>query len=125
MPRRMPLRAIRGAISVSENSRTAILEATHELLQSLVDANSVQAGEVVAATFSVTPDLDQAYPAEAAREMGWTDAALMCLQEMQVEGGLSKCIRLRVLWDTAQPQSEVIHRYLRGAAKLRPDRLSE
>lgn len=125
MPRRMPLRAIRGAVTVPENSRTSILEATHELLQSLVDANSLQAGEIVAATFSVTPDLDQAYPAEAAREMGWTDAALMCLQEMQVEGALSKCIRVRVLWETVQPQSEVIHRYLRGAAKLRTDRLGD
>ena len=125
MPRRMPLRAIRGAVTVPENSRTAIFEATRALLQSLVDANSLQAEEVVSATFSVTPDLDQAYPAEAAREMGWIDAALMCLQEMQVEGGLNYCIRVRVLWETEQPQSAVAHQYLRGAAKLRPDRLGE
>ena len=122
MPRSMPLRAIRGAITVPENSRKAILEATHALLQSLVEANGLSAGEVIAATFSVTPDLDQAYPAEAARGIGWTDAALMCVQEMRVEGELSNCIRVRVLWETMQPQSEVLHRYLRGASELRSDR---
>ncbi len=125
MPRSMPIRAIRGAITVNDNSRGAILEAANALLQALIEANGLKVGEVIAATFSVTPDLDRAYPAEAAREVGWTDAALMCLQEMQVEGALSKCIRVCVLWETVQPQSEVIHRYLREAAKLRTDRLGD
>ena len=125
MPRSMPIRAIRGAITVPENSRAAILEATSELLRSLVDANGLQATDVVAATFSVTPDLDQAYPAEAAQGIGWTDTALMCVQEMRVEGALSNCIRVRVLWETVQPQSAVAHRYLRKASKLRPDRLGD
>jgi len=125
MPRTMPLRAIRGAVTVPENSKAAIHEATHELLQSLTKANSLDAVDVVSATFSVTPDLNQAYPAEAAREMGWADAALMCVQEMQVEGALSRCIRVRVLWETLGPQSAVEHRYLRGAAELRPDRSTE
>jgi chorismate mutase len=117
----MPIRAIRGAITVPENSKSAILEATHELLRSLVDANGMSTHEVISATFSTTPDLDQAYPAEAARDMGWMEAGLMCVQEMQVQGSLGKCIRVRVLWETTQPQSAVIHRYLRGAASLRPD----
>ncbi len=123
MPRSMPIRAIRGAITVPDNSRTAILEATHALLQALVEANGMSAGEVIAATFSVTPDLDQAYPAEAARDLGWTEAGLMCVQEMRVEGTVNKCIRVQVLWETEQPQSAVTHRYLGGAASLRTDLL--
>ena len=125
MPRSMPIRAIRGAITVPDNSRGAILEATNALLQALVEANGLSARKVIAATFSVTPDLDQAYPAEAARGMGWSDAALMCVQEMRVEGALSNCIRVRVLWETVQPQSAIAHCYLREASKLRPDRLGD
>ncbi len=121
MPRNMPIRAIRGAITVPDNSRTAILEATHALLQALVEANGMSAGEVIAATFSVTADLDQAYPAEAARDLGWTEAGLMCVQEMRVEGTVNKCIRVQVLWETEEPRSAVTHRYLGGAASLRTD----
>ncbi len=125
MPRSMPIRAIRGAITVPENSRAAILEATHALLRSLVEANGLRAGEVIAATFSVTPDLDQAYPAEAARDLGWKEAGLMCVQEMRVEGALNRCIRVRVLWETEQPQSAVTHSYLRDATSLRTDILGD
>jgi chorismate mutase len=118
----MPIRAVRGATTAAENLREAILEATDELLQELIQANDLRTHEVIAATFSVTPDLDQAYPAEAARMLGWTDAALMCVQEMHVERGLEKCIRVRVLWETDKPQGEIRHRYIRRAADLRRDR---
>ena len=122
LPPTMSIRALRGAITAVENSREAILEATEALLMELTEANGFPAEEVIAATFSVTPDLDQVYPAEAARMLGWTEAALMCVQEMSVEGSLKRCIRVRVLWDTDTPQAELQHRYLREAAGLREDR---
>lgn len=124
MPPGMSIRALRGAITVTENSRESILEATGELLKALVEANRIAPQQVIAATFSATADLDQAYPAEAARAIGWTEAGLMCVQEMRVAGGLAKCIRARVLWETERSQSEMVHRYLRGAVDLRQD-LSE
>lgn len=117
----MPIRAIRGAITAPENSREAIEEATGLLLRALIEDNGLLASEVIAATFSVTSDLDQVYPAEVARGLGWTEAALMCVQEMQVEGALNQCIRVSVLWETDRQQSEVRHRYMRGAADLRKD----
>ncbi len=121
MPGPMPIRAIRGAITAPENSREAIEEATGLLLRALIEDNGLLASEVIAATFSVTSDLDQVYPAEVARGLGWTEAALMCVQEMQVEGALNQCIRVSVLWETDRQQSEVRHRYMRGAADLRKD----
>jgi len=121
MPAEMPVRAVRGAITVAENSRAAILEGTLALLQALVEANGLNAGEVIAAVFSATPDLDQAYPAEAARSIGWTEAGLLCVQEMRVEGALDACIRVQVLWETDRPQSSMRHCYLRRAADLRRD----
>jgi len=123
MPRSMSIRALRGAITASENSREAILAATLKLLQALIEANRIDASAVIAATFSVTADLDRAYPAEAARDLGWTEAGLLCVQEMRVQGALDKCIRVRVLWETERPQSAMRHCYLRGASDVRPDLL--
>ena len=123
MPLRMSIRAVRGAITASENSREAILAATRELLLALIEANRIDASAVIAATFSVTADLDQAYPAEAARNLEWTEAGLLCVQEMRVQGTLDRCIRVRVLWETERPQSAMKHCYLGGASDLRPDLL--
>ena len=121
----MPIRAVRGAITASENSREAILAATRELLQAVIEANRLDASAVIAATFSVTADLDRAYPAEAARSLGWMEAGLLCVQEMRVQGALDKCIRVRVLWETERPQSAMKHCYLHGASELRKDLLEE
>lgn len=125
MPLNMPIRAIRGATTAPDNTREAILESTQALLQALVEANGLSAGDVIAATFSVTSDLDQAYPAEAARALGWSMAGLMCVQEMRAEGALERCIRVRVLWETERPQSAMRHTYLRGASDLRKDLLED
>ncbi len=91
------------------------------MLRALIEDNGLLASEVIAATFSVTSDLDQIYPAEVARGLGWTEAALACAQEMQVEGALNQCLRISVLWETGRLQSEVRHRYMRWAADLRKD----
>lgn len=117
----MQLRALRGAITVTENSREAILEATREMLAALAAANQISPEHVVAATFTATPDLDAAYPAEAAREMGWHHAGLLCLQEMAVEGSMGMCLRVRILLQTRKSQAQMRHCYLRGARVLRPD----
>jgi chorismate mutase len=117
----MSIRSLRGAITVPENSRQAIRAATTELLQALIDSNGLQAEQVVSAVFSATPDLNAAYPAEAARALGWTRAGLMCVQEMRVDGSLSMCLRVLVLLETDRGQREMVHCYLRGAQNLRPD----
>ncbi len=117
----MSVRALRGAITVPQNSREAILTAAEQLLRALVEANGLEPPAVVSAVFSTTPDLDQAYPAEAARKLGWTQAALLCLQEMQVAGSLPMCLRVLVLWETDRSQAEMRHCYLGKARVLRPD----
>jgi chorismate mutase len=119
----MNLCALRGAITVAENSREAILQASGELLLALIEDNDIEPQDVIAATFSATGDLDAAYPAEAARDLGWREAGLLCLQEMAVEGALPMCLRVRVLWHTGKTQPQMRHQYLRGAAVLRPDLL--
>ena len=115
------LRSIRGAIQVEHNQRRAILDATRTLLQAILEQNQLSVEHLIAATFSVTADLDQAYPAEAARQMGWNEVGMLCVQEMAVQDSLARCIRVMILCRSSRPQATIAHCYLGGAAVLRPD----
>ena len=119
------LRGIRGATTVESNTKDAILEATHELLAALVDANDLQADDIASAFFSATQDLNAEFPALAARHMGWSNVALTCMQEMYVPGSLPMCVRILIHANTAKAQNEVRFVYLRGARVLRPDLANE
>jgi len=118
----MHIRGIRGAITVTVNTEHAILEATRQLLSQIVQANDVDTDEIAAAVFTATPDLNAAFPAEAARQLGWQNVALMSGAEIDVPGALARCIRVLVLWNTPRSQGEIVHVYLNGAEVLRPDR---
>ena len=117
-------RGIRGATTVTENTSEAILEATREMLFIMIRANEIDPEEVASVYFTTTVDLTATYPALAARQLGWYDAALLCGHEMQVSGGLPRCIRVLVHWNTIKSSKEIIHVYLREAKSLRPDRLT-
>ena len=114
-------RGVRGAITVDKNDENAILAATEELLQAIVAANEMRERDVASVFFTVTPDLNAVCPAVAARRMGWTRTALLCLQEMAVPGSLPRCIRVLIHWNTERAIDEVHHVYLREARRLRPD----
>lgn len=121
----MKFRGVRGAITVEENSAGAIWSATAELLQALIAANGIEEDDVASVIFSCTPDLNAAYPAKAARDLGWRQVALMGCVEMDVPGGVPRCIRLLIHWNTAKPAADIRHCFLRGAAVLRPDLVEE
>lgn len=114
-------RGIRGATTVMENSREAILEATRELLHAIIASNDVQAEDIASAWFTTTTDLTAEFPAVAARELGWIDTALMCGHEMNVPGSLPRCIRVLIHWNTTRRADEIVHVYLREARSLRPE----
>ncbi len=118
----MMCRGVRGAITVSSDNEDEILEATRELLQALVASNGMSVDDIASAYFTTTPDLTATYPAYAARQLGWYDAALMCGHEMSVPGGLSRCVRVLIHWNTTKSAREIVHVYLREARSLRPDR---
>ncbi len=117
----MPCRGIRGATTVESNTVASILTATRELLVRIVEANDLAVEDIASALFTVTPDLTAAFPAQAARELGWRHAALLDAQEVPVPGSLPRCIRLLIHWNTDKPQAEIRHIYMGGAAMLRPD----
>jgi len=118
----MSVRGIRGATVVECDEPTAIWVATRELLMEIQTANpSLNTVDLASIWFSATPDLKSAYPAAAARQMGWTDVPLMCVQEMAVPDSLARCIRVLLHWNTELPQEAVRHVFLGEAATLRPD----
>ncbi len=118
----MPVRGIRGAIDILDDQPNEILSATRDLLQAILRENpSLKAGDVASILFTLTDDLNSAYPAQAAREMGWIEVPLMCGREVPVPGSLPRCIRVLFLWNTNVSQENVRHVYLRGTASLRPD----
>ena len=121
----MSCRSIRGAISVDANEAEAILAATRELLEQIVVANELEVEDLTSVVFTATADLDATYPARAAREMGWGNTPLLCMQEMAVAGSLPRCIRVLVLWNTDRHPDQIQHVYLGKARALRPDFVME
>jgi chorismate mutase len=120
----MYCRGIRGATTVEANTKEAIVEATRELLDRLVEANDLDPADVGSIFFTATPDLDAEFPAVAARQLGWTDAAMLCAHEMGVPGAMPMCLRIMIHWNTTRSAKDIKHVYIRGAQGLRPDRAS-
>lgn len=114
-------RGIRGASTVPENTREAIVTASKELLQEILKANAVEVDDVASVFFTTTPDLNAAFPAVAARQLGWTKVALLCGHEMNVPGSLPRCLRVLMLVNTEKRDEEIVHVYLRGAEGLKEE----
>ena len=122
----MSVRGVRGAVVAAANQSEAILSAARELLEAILLANPTLAPQDVASVlFTVTADLDAAYPARAARDLGWIEVPLMCAREIPVEGSLPCCIRVLLHWNTDLPQAAIRHVYLGQAASLRPELVQE
>ncbi len=117
-------RGIRGATTVAANTREDILAATRELLQKMIEANGVEKDAVTCVQFTTTPDLDAEFPAVAARQLGWTEAALLCGHEMNVPGSLPRCLRILMLFNTEKKAEEIVHVYMKGAEVLKQGNVS-
>lgn len=117
----MMIRGVRGAITVDTNTHEDILTATRELIEMMVEKNTISENDVASILFTTTPELTAAYPAKAAREFGWTRTALMGFVEADVKDGLPMCIRVLIHWNTDKSMDEIHHVFLREAVRLRPD----
>ena len=117
-------RGVRGATTADSNSREDILQATTQLLALMIRKNGIVSDDVSSAIFTTTSDLDAAFPALAARQLGWIDVPLLCTHEIDVPGSLPTCVRILIHWNTDRKQSEIEHVYIKEAVKLRPE-LSE
>ena len=121
MPDDRHLGAIRGATTVDADEAPLVRTATAELLRRIVELNGLMPRDILSAIITVTPDLRSAFPAHAARELGWNDVALLCTMEIPVPGAIARCIRVLLHVETTTPRQRLRHVYLRGARALRPE----
>lgn len=115
------VRAVRGAITVEEDSADGVLTATERLLSTLLQRNGIGSGDIVSVFFTATDDLASAFPAEAARRMGLGAVPLMCAREIPVVGAMPRVVRVLMHFHTERTPTEIIPVYLDGAGSLRDD----
>ncbi len=116
------MQGIRGATTIEQDDREQVFAAVRELLQAILTANpDLRSVDIASAIFTVTEDITSAFPAAAARQIGWEAVPMICTREIPVPGSLPLCIRVLVHWNTQKSQAEVHHVYLRDAQSLRPD----
>jgi chorismate mutase len=116
----MRLFALRGAISVEHNDANEILERTTELMQAIMERNSLSPDDVVSCIFTVTEDLDAEFPAVAARALGFQQVPLLCAREIPVPGSLPRVIRVMIHYH-APDEHTPAHVYMGEAQALRAD----
>jgi chorismate mutase len=117
----MTVRAIRGATQVETNSAESIAAGTKELLLELMNANELSPEQIISVLLTATPDLNAAFPAAAAREIGFENVPLLCAVEIDVAGALPRTIRAMATVESERSKSEIAHIYLHGAKSLRRD----
>ena len=117
----MAVRAVRGAIQVDADDRDQVLDATTELLGTILERNGLTQEDLISVVFTATPDLVSEFPAYAARQMGFSDVPLLCATEIAVPGAMPRVLRVLAHVETDLPRAEVKHAFLRGAAALRRD----
>ena len=118
---RMAVRAVRGAIQVDEDDRQQVLDATTELLETVLERNGLTQEDLISVVFTATPDLTSEFPAYAARQMGFVDVPLLCASEIAVPGAMPRVLRVLAHVETDRPRADIKHAFLRGAAALRRD----
>ena len=118
----MLTRGIRGAITVDNNTVEDIEKATVELIRSIISKNEIKTEDISHVIFTLTSDLNAAFPAKFARtNFDWDFVPMMCFNELDIKNSLSMCLRILIVVNTEKSQKEIHHVYLRGAQKLRPD----
>ena len=114
------MKSIRGAIAVVDNSESSIISSAKLLILSVMEENDITEEDVVFAFFTVTKDLDQAFPAKAFRELGMQTIAAIDTVAPNIKDDLDGCIR--ILLTINNSKNDVKHVYLNDAKTLRPDR---
>jgi chorismate mutase len=117
----MPCRGVRGATIADANAPEDILRVTLQLLALMIRQNSIRQEDVASAIFTTTVDLDAEFPALAARQLGWFNVPLLCGHELDVPGSIRRCVRILLHWNTEKTADEIVHVYIKGAERLRPD----
>lgn len=116
-----PVRALRGATTIDEDTREHLHDRVIALLEAMFERNAIDHDQLISVIFTATADIHSAFPAEAARKCGLGDVPLLCAQELTIEGGEPRCIRVLVHLESGTSRADLHHVYLEGARGLRDD----
>lgn len=118
----MFVRGIRGATTVENDTVDDIKNSTIELFGEIIKQNNVEIENISHVLFTMTKDIKSAFPARFVRENFEAQfLPMMCVNELDIEPSLCKCIRVLVVVNTDKKQNEIVPIYLKGAKVLRPD----
>ena len=117
----MPVRAVRGATQLDDDSRDHMLERVAEMVTDVMEANGLEVDDFISVIFTATSDLVSEFPAYAARRLGFGEVPLICARELEIAGSMPRVVRMMAHVETDLPKSDVTHVYLHGAAALRRD----
>jgi chorismate mutase len=115
------VRALRGATTLEVDERDHLIERTQEVMSALFARNGLTEDDLISIVFTATSDIHSAFPAEAARDAGFTHVPLMCARELEIDGGIPRCVRLLIHAYTDRPATDLRHVYLHEARQLRTD----
>jgi len=113
------IRAVRGATQVAADEREVVLAGARELVTEVMRRNDLTPDRFISVLFTATRDLTSVAPALAARQLGLHEVALMCAQEMYVDGSMPRVVRLMAHLETDREQLSNV--YLNGTEVLRKD----
>jgi chorismate mutase len=115
------VRALRGATTLDTDERDHLIARTQELIAAVFERNQLTEDDLISIVFTATDDVHSAYPAEAARDAGITHVPLLCARELEIDGGIARCIRILIHAYTGRSATELRHVYLHAARQLRTD----
>lgn len=117
----MAVRALRGATTVDADTPEQVSSRVTELVEEMLRRNEVEHENLISLFFTATRDVTSMFPATAARSIGMGDVPLLCAQELDIDGGTPKCIRVLMHLESTRSRTDLHHVYLHGASGLRDD----
>ncbi len=121
MPGPPTTRALRGATTVTQDTPEQVTARVQELLGAIMESNGLEEDDIVSIIFTATADVVSAFPATAARGIGFGAVPLLCASEIPVPGSMPRCIRALLHITTTKTRDELHHVYLHDARGLRDD----
>ena len=111
--------SVRGATTISSDSKNEVEDKTTNLLNTIIDSNNINKNNILFIIFSTTDDIKSYYPATVARtKLNLNNTALFSTEEPNINRSLKNCIRILLVYkDSNNKLPKYI--YQEGAKNLR------
>ena len=111
--------SVRGATTISSDSKNEVEDKTTDLLNTIIDSNNINKNNILFIIFSTTADIKSYYPATVARtKLNLNNTALFSTEEPNINGSLKNCIRILLVYKHSNNKLPK-YIYQEGAKNLR------